>query len=74
MLGLYARIKKREKLVQPEEPASRSANEQEDVTRAIHAKVSHPLEEPFVHCGTIVCVTPEKCKTLVLHTGLASFP
>jgi hypothetical protein len=40
MLGLYARIKRRDRPVRVEEPASRSAHEQEDLTRAIHAKVS----------------------------------
>jgi hypothetical protein len=40
MLGLYARIKKRDRPVRVEEPANRSAHEQEDLTRAIHAKVS----------------------------------
>ncbi len=40
MLGLYARIKRRDRPVIVEEPASRSAHEQEDLTRAIHAKVS----------------------------------
>jgi hypothetical protein len=40
MLGLYARIKRRERPVRVEEPAGRSAHEQEDLTRAIHAKVS----------------------------------
>jgi hypothetical protein len=40
MLGLYARIKRRDRPVRVDEPASRSAHEQEDLTRAIHAKVS----------------------------------